>query len=190
MTNILFPHNLFWHFQAPNADELIEFLESNDGTSIPRDWGELCAVDTFYYDSKLYKQISHLLLPSLTEFGRGLNINSDHKLNIRLDECWVNHYHLGAFQEPHDHDAVDLVSVFFMNDGDNFADFYFWDRDKCQVSKKFWRDIFNYSNHHMPYPKKGDIIFLPSYTIHGVTVHKSEIVRKTFACNYFATLEK
>jgi len=32
--------------------------------------------------------------------------------------------------------------------------------------------------------KEGEVIFFPGWLQHGVTPHKSDIVRKTLACNY------
>ena len=63
---------------------------------------------------------------------------------------WINMYTRGQYQEIHDHHGVDFASVFFANDGEGFAKFYFHNRHNIDMSarnqKIFKTDVIETAN--------------------------------------------
>ena len=103
-----------------------------------------------------------------------------------IDHPWINLYTKGSFQELHDHFSWDLACVLFINDGENFSKFYVKDRNNVNTSENL-QDILHkvngYTSGHFVDIKEGDMIVFPANMLHGVTVHNSDIVRKTFSFN-------
>ena len=96
---------------------------------------------------------------------------------------WLNLYERGYYQELHCHKGNDLSSIFFVNDGINFSELFFYDRNANNFSDNFEELISYESTINIPY-KKGDIIFFPSHTLHGVTSHQNDEIRKTLSVNF------
>jgi len=177
--NLLFPNHFYWHFKAPNADELIATLEKEtikiDNSQF--EWSDLCDVDKIPLSWDNYFD---LLSPSLQYISQ--NIGKDFQANI-ASPPWINLYKTGCFQESHDHHGVDLVCVFFINSGENFSRFYFSDRNAITIPVSISHLLDLKTFYFVDY-EAGDILFFPSQMMHGVTKHKSEIVRKSFSCNF------
>ena len=74
----------------------------------------------------------------------------------------------------------------FINDGENFSKFYVKDRNNVNTSENL-QDILHkvngYTRGHFVDIKEGDMIVFPANMLHGVTMHNSDIVRKTFSFN-------
>ena len=181
----LFVTQYFWKFRAPNAEELIEFV-NNPGEPIDNDYyrfGGNCYFDCIpLKKAKTYKD---LIRPSLRVLMKYWKIS---KLRLSTAGGWICHYNYGNHQEIHHHGDEDLVSVFFANDGPDFAKFYFYDRMSV-LDSKFWRQIFpeqHAGEWVVPKVRAGDIIFFPGKIMHGVTPHMSNVTRKTLAVNFNA----
>ena len=69
-----------------------------------------------------------------------------------------------------------------MNEGVNFAEFYFVDRiiDPTPHSLK---KLLKMEDLWYPEVNKGDIVIFPAHMLHGVSPHKSDVVRKTLSFN-------
>ena len=175
----LFDTQFYIHFRAPNADELITFLDSKN--KINNDvfkWGKNCIVDRIPLRST--PDVVNLLTPSLIKLAEELN----HKGSFFLFHPWINVYNEYSHQEVHEHVRSDMSAVFFMNHGENFSKFYFRDRFSCFLSSNT-RKILKYSDTHvLDNVRAGDMIFFPSSFYHGVNPHKSKEVRKTLSFNF------
>ena len=177
--NIIFPSTFYTQFRAPNAKELIEIINSYQNTLVDNSkfgWGEGCSSDKIPLKSEDFED---LLQPSINLFAADLGA----KFNYILYNPWINLYKKGDFQEIHDHIAQDFACVFFAYDGENFARFYFADRNSTALTRGA-KIILKYQYHHFLRFNVGDIIFFPSHLLHGVTVHRSDIIRKTLSFNF------
>ena len=162
----MFRIDTYTSFIAPNAGELIDFVMSLDRDSIDNSkfsWGDKCIVDRIPI---LDYNIQNLIKPSVDYL---LDLENLH-LNYEMTFPWVNLYGKGGFQELHDHHENDFVCVFFANSGVNFSNFFFFD----------WNT--GISIPMMPDP--GTIMFFSSKRTHGVSLHNSEIERRTLSCNF------
>lgn len=174
--NVLFPNYFYFKYKAPNFDEFINELELE--TNINNDdfsWGKECKVDKILLNSK--KHLNYLI-PSLQLLCNDL----EGQIELDIVSSWMNFYKKGYHQEIHMHRPNDLVCVFFMNSGDDFSKFYFYDRNNVDIPF-VWDKIVNLRSKHFVEYERGDIIFFPAHMLHGVSVHNSDIVRKTFSCN-------
>ena len=182
MVTTIFPNYFFWHFKAPNAEELISVLEKKENVLDKNEtWGMHHNSIKTYLDPDSYFQY---LAPSLQIITDELKLE---RVNYSITDIWTNEYHKGHNQELHDHAFDDLVCVFFLNDGDDFAKFFFYDTNAVAFSK-VWKSIC-FNNTFMPDVKSGDILFFPSHMLHGVSPHKSDVVRKTLSVNFQMRLE-
>tara|TARA_Y100000004_G_C8948268_1_gene427284 strand:+ start:1247 stop:1834 length:588 start_codon:yes stop_codon:yes gene_type:complete len=195
MSKILFPNNQYWHFSVPNADELNDYIDSIDvDVDKPPNWVNLCDLHTFDYTDNIEgsrEKFTELLNPSLKVFT-SLVEKPNTSLQFYLDQCWINIYNEGHFQEPHEHEQVDLVAVYFLDDyQEEYGNFYFFDIHKPQIARyRAWKDIFSYTSDWFPHVKRGDIIFFPAYTYHGCTKHKSSTPRRSVAFNFMMRVVK
>lgn len=176
----LFSHNQFYvQFKAPNADELTSYISSKNEEYVQFPWADACELKTI---SCPWQEIGELIKPSIVLFSRELG----KPFEYGYSNGWINCYERGSFQETHDHIsgiASDFASVFFPQEQeDDFANFYFYDRYNSLTPK--WREYFNFRCSFAPVVSPGDIIFFPSNVLHGVTLHRSDKIRKTFSCNY------
>ena len=176
---ILFPSSFYTQYKAPNADELIEVINSYEDKLVNNSkfkWGQMCSSDKIPLK---FESFQSLLQASIDLFADDLGLT----FNYTLVNPWINLYKKGDFQEIHDHIAQDFACVFFANDGENFAQFYFSDRNTTALTRGA-KTLLKYQNN---YPLKfdvGDIIFFPSHVLHGVTPHRSDTIRKTLAFNF------
>lgn len=180
--NALFVNQLFWKFRAPNAEELIEYV-NNPGEPIDNEYyrfGGNCYFDCIPLKKNKYKE---LLKPSL-------QVLMDHwrvkKMNLITTSSWICHYNKHNHQEVHHHSPDDLICVFFSNDGPDFAKFYFYDRMSV-LNSNFWTSLLPKvmgDDWIIPKVRAGDIIFFPGHVMHGVTPHQSDTIRKTLAVNF------
>ena len=174
-----FTSEFYTIFPAPNADEFIDSInESCNSKKINNDhfiWGTYCKVDRIPLSWKdtidLYKPSIELLYK---EFSKSFSYT--------LFDPWINLYKRGYYQEIHAHKGYDISSVFFANDGANFSELFFSDRNSIGFSYKYEQLISYNSIFNLKY-KKGDIVFFPSHLLHGVTAHESDEIRKTMSVN-------
>ena len=180
MTSYIFPTTFYWQFKAPNAQEFIDKIdavakEENIDNS-PFNWGKECVIDRIPLK---WQDWVPLVTPSMHLLGKKLG----KKFQFWMFDPWINYYKRGAYQEVHDHDRQDLACVFFANSGEGFSDFTFFDRYNATLSPDI-KQLVEYHNIWGLKYEPGDIIFFPGSTLHQVTQHKSDTVRKTFACNF------
>ena len=177
--NVLSTPYFYFKYRAPNAGNFIEVLESHSEEQIDNSkfrWGEQCIVDTIPLKQGDYHD---LLQPSLKLLGNEINSN----FRYLMQDPWLNCYKRGSFQEIHDHAGNDLSCVFFVNSCAGFSEFFFFDRNSALLSKPM-KYLVNYENISKVEYEAGDILFFPAHMLHGVTPHKSDIVRKTFSVNF------
>lgn len=173
----IFPNNFYYHFKAPNSEEFISFLDQIECKKDPQDWSKLCLLDTTKIE--IYDVIPHLS-PSIKIFFNYIK----YKGKYNLQRPWINFYQKGYFQEIHDHlPGSDFSCVFFVNDGKDFSNFYFWNKNYNDAPSNVNR-IMTIGRCNTVDVKSGDILFFPSHLLHGVTPHKSNTIRKTFSCNF------
>ena len=184
----IFKANFYTIYQAPNADELISKINTYTEDFIQNDkftWGNKSSSDKIPVK---WEDYIDLLEPSIRLFGREFNIN----FKFILYNPWINFYKRGDHQEVHGHATHHLSAVFITNDGEDYSQFYFFDKDNYSVSDPY--SIGKIINHQGTYNvklKAGDIMFFPSYMLHGVSPHKSDIIRKSLSFNLdFINVEK
>ena len=102
---------------------------------------------------------------------------------IQMDDIWRTSYKRGGFQEIHDHLPSDLSGVIFLDDiEDDFGQFYFHHRHHSEWSAE-WRSLFFPESRLHLKGKRGQVLFFPSHMLHGVTIHRSDKLRRTVAFN-------
>ena len=142
----------------------------------------LSLIYTKHFFPKMSK-IKNFALDLSTVTTEDLVKTLDKKFNYTMFNPWLNLYERGYYQELHCHKGNDLSSIFFVNDGINFSELFFYDRNANNFSDNFEELISYESTTNIPY-KKGDIIFFPSHTLHGVTSHQNDEIRKTLSVNF------
>lgn len=182
MKNI-FSNNFYYHFKAPNSEEFISFLDKIECKKDPNHWSSLCLVDITKIE---IPDVSSYLVPNFKIFLSKIKYTG----KINLQRPWISFYEKGYFQEIHDHaPGSDFSCVFFVNCGENFSNFYFWNKNYNEAPSNV-NKVINIPSYHIVNVESGDIIFFPSHLLHGVTPHKSDIVRKTFSCNFNLIFDK
>jgi len=178
----IFQSNFIFRFQPPNLGELLSKINEFDHTHVSNSsftWGEYCNVDKIPLD---IDGMMSYVTPSVDCISKELEYSGGYI----IDHPWINLYTKGSFQELHDHFPWDLACVLFINDGENFSKFYVKDRNNVNTSENL-QDILHkvngYTSGHFVDIKEGDMIVFPANMLHGVTVHNSDIVRKTFSFN-------
>lgn len=177
-TNFIFPSSCYWHFRAPNADEMIEKVNSYAEDNIDNslfDWGEECKVNRI---PTKYEDWAELYEPNIKALCQIIG----KKFNGRIWDPWITLYERGSFQEAHEHIPHALSSVFFVNDGEGFSDFMFYDRNSTCLEYSV-KSLIGYTHSAKIIYKAGDIIFFPAHMIHMVSPHNSDTVRKTLTTN-------
>ena len=176
--NYIFKANFYTIYQAPNADELINKINTYTEDSINNDdfsWGNKSSSDKIGLKWEDYME---LLSPSIELFAEESKVS----FNYTLYDPWINLYKKGDHQEVHGH-PTHLSGVFIANDGEDFSQFYFLDKDNYSASISWLGKILKYDCDHIVQLKAGDIMFFPGYMLHGVSPHKSDIIRKTLSFN-------
>lgn len=177
-------HNIlgnYFYFKYPykNYDKLLEKLETvKPKENVDWSWGNQCSL---HKEAFLATDFSEILLQPMEYFALELGVG----LDIDVLDPWLNQYKRKDFQEIHNHPDCDLSIVVFLNDGENFGEFYFWDPSHTQFNR-LWYPILEKMGRGsiwIPEVKSGDVIVFPSHMMHGVTPHKSDETRKTFAYN-------
>ena len=123
MNRVLFQSNFYVKFKAPNSQELIDYIESIDDSSINNqmfDWGKMCSSDKIALKSQ---ELMKFISPNIKELYERLKS----KFSYNLYDPWLNLYKRKDFQEIHAHHPCHISSVFFANDGEGFSKFYFSD---------------------------------------------------------------
>ena len=177
--NYIFKANFYTIYQAPNADELINTINTYTEDSINNgqfSWGDKSSSDKIPLEWQDYME---LLAPSIELFAEEFKVI----FNYTLYDPWINLYKRGDHQEVHGHPSH-LSGVFIANDGEDFSQFYFLDKDNFSASTSpSLGKILDYDCDHSVQLKAGDIMFFPGYMLHGVSPHKSDIIRKTLSFN-------
>ena len=176
--NYIFNSNFYAKYQSPNADELIKNIDTYTDDSINNtefEWGDKSSSDKIPLKWEDYMD---LLAPNIELFGKEFNVYFD----FTLYNPWINFYKRGDHQEVHSHRPNHISSVFVANDGEGFSTFYFMDKDSAGINPALEK-IMSYNCTVSVELKAGDIMFFPSYLLHGVSPHKSDIIRKTLSFN-------
>ena len=187
MIQNIFPSYFYSLISLPNKEDIFKTLAKvkiDHKNSSMIDWNKHCSVKV----EQLYvKDFESLLAPSVTTFMNYAGITD----GIVLESIWRNTYEMGGYQEVHDHitqAGTELSGCIFLEDQtEDSSKFFFFNRQSSEVSKK-WKhilgsnkiDVFNYFLN----PKAGDILFFPSYMLHGVTAHRSKKPRTTLSFNF------
>ena len=180
----IFSHSFYLLFSLPNEKEVFETITNpkyidKELTSLIT-WNENCRVKVEVLD---VDKVGHLLAPSIELFLQ--HVRS--KKSVGLLDIWKNTYNKDGFQEVHDHvnNKAHLSGCIFLEDQTkDTSRFYFCNRHNTELA--LWREIMNderLQNKWFPNIKAGDIIFFPSYMLHGVTPHKLRKPRTTISFN-------
>ena len=178
MIHRCFPKDFYIKFEIPNYDELLEFCEKKTEVNNEKfTWGADCNLDRVPLDAE---ETSSIIGPSVQQFAKILKKD----FGCYSSDPWINHYTRGSYQEVHSHSENDFASVFLLNDGEEFSQFYFY--NEVPMAESRWSHVVPEIANSQIYPMltEGEVIFFPGWLQHGVTPHKSDIVRKTLACNY------
>ena len=180
----IFSSSFYLLFSLPNKKEVFETITNpkyiDKELSSKIRWNSNCKVkvEELYAD-----KVGHVLTPSIELFLQ--HVRS--KKSVGLLDIWKNTYNKDGFQEVHDHvnNEAQLSGCIFLEDQTkDTSRFYFYNRDNTELA--FWREILNderLQNKWFPNIKAGDIIFFPSYMLHGVTPHKLRKPRTTISFN-------
>ena len=193
MIHRIFPLHFYSLFPAPNKEEIFETLKNikvnREATDKIR-WNSQCKVEVEVLDKKV---VENLLRPSLDKFFSMMESSIDINLVVKFLSAWRNTYRKGGFQELHDHvdgeglEDCHLSGCIFLDDFHPDASHFFLYNRHCSEISASWGKIM--AEMHLPFkshviiPKAGDVIFFPSYMLHGVTPHRMEEPRTTIAFN-------
>ena len=176
--NFLFLHN--YYYQAPclffeEIEKIVNTHTKDDINNGVFDWGFNCDMDrTPVRNRDIFPYLSKNIDNLANQIGA--------KLKVQLNEPWINSYKKGQYQETHDHDGHVFSSVIFLNEGVNFAEFYFVDR-MIDPTPHSLKKLLKMEDLWYPEVNKGDIVIFPAHMLHGVSPHKSDVVRKTLSFN-------
>tara|TARA_Y100001963_G_scaffold102450_1_gene141006 strand:+ start:1021 stop:1584 length:564 start_codon:yes stop_codon:yes gene_type:complete len=180
----IFSNSFYLLFSLPNKKEVFESVTNskyvNKELTSRIKWNENCRVEV----EELYAdKVGHLLVPSIELFLEHIGA----KKSVSLLSIWKNTYNKDGFQEIHDHvnKEAQLSGCIFLEDQTkDTSRFYFYNRHNTELV--IWKEIMNdqtLNNSWSPNIKAGDIIFFPSYMLHGVTPHKLRKPRTTISFN-------
>jgi hypothetical protein len=176
MINTLFPLDFYIQSKISNIDEICDVADKlAEYRTQNNKWGNGCTVETVSMD----KVDWHPLLEcAMSKFNEEIKWGND----IRVDCPWINFYERNSFQEIHHHKDCDFAAVIFLNSGKDFSKFFFKNRI-CGLIPPTMDRILNIGDAWYPEVASGDVVFFPAYTLHGVTPHNSNIIRKTLSFN-------
>ena len=175
------PHYIYSVIDPPNKEDILYALENAELTKEQEcSWSEGCSIKFERLD--LEREFNSLFSPTLNIFFQELNLNTK-DLSIYCHEIWRNTYSKGFFQEIHDNLPLHLSGVVFLTDEqEDDGQFFFYHKHYSEVSKE-WRDIGLFGDRKFVKSKRGRVLLFPSHMLHGVSVHKSDNIRKTVAFN-------
>ena len=176
--HIFYESCFYSHFQAPNSEELTDFVYSKDEVYKTYEWAKDCSVKTIPCK---WEESIDLLTPSVYQFADSIGSS----FNWTIYNPWINCYRKGDYQEMHEHSRYDFSCVFFPEVKEDYSKFCFYNRHSTLLSTS-WIKLLEDDLHTNWYPdiKSGDIIFFAGTLLHGVTQHRSNDVRKTLSCNF------
>ena len=188
MIQQIFSNYLYSLITHPNKEEILlsKDISVEDVDVDKAQWIQNCQVKVEHINPA---DISSLLTPSIQIFYNQLELKS--RLEIELTLAWKNTYTKGCYQEIHDHlhtdENADISGCIFLDDFHPDASHFFLYNRHCSEISASWGKIM--AEMHLPFkshviiPKAGDVIFFPSYMLHGVTPHRMEEPRTTIAFN-------
>jgi len=168
-----------------NKEEMLDAIENADLRPDQYcSWTDGCLVKFERLDFK--NNFVEIFKPSLDQFFDDIQLNIS-GLKLFCQDIWRNTYTKGFFQETHDHLPCNLSGVVFLTDeqeGD--GQFYFHHRHASEVSNE-WRSL-GFSpilggQRKFVKAERGKVILFPSHMLHGVSIHKSDNIRKTVSFN-------
>ncbi len=174
----IFLHN--YYYKAPclffkEIEEIVNTHTEDDINNGAFNWGFNCDMDRTPVGNK---DIFPYLYENVNNLANQIGAN----LNVQLNQPWINSYKKGQYQEIHDHDGHAFSSVIFLNGGLDFAEFYFVDR-MTDPTPHLIKKMLKMEDLWYPEVNKGDIFIFPAHMLHGVSPHKSDVVRKTLSFN-------
>jgi len=180
MITQLFPTDFFVKVRPPNLEEIfskVSSIEVDIDSIQKREWSANCTVKTINLDQSEWVP---LLTPGVQDFFKQVGFWG----TINIEKPWINFYKRGYFQEVHHHSANNssFSSVLFLNSGRDYARFYFQNR-MCGYIPPLIEKLANISDFWYPDVEPGDMLFFPSYLLHGVSPHCSDEIRKTLSFN-------
>ena len=75
------------------------------------------------------------------------------------------------------------LDYFISNTGEDFAEFYFYDKNTAEIPDVV-KNYMKMPDIHTPKLEAGDVIVFPSHLLHGVTMHRSDVRRRTLSTNF------
>ena len=190
MIQQIFSNYLYSLITPPNREEILlsKDISVEDVDVGKVQWIQNCQVKVEPIDPA---HISSLLTPAVQIFYNELELKSRLELDIELISAWKNTYTKGCYQEIHDHlhtdENADISGCIFLDDFHLDASHFFLYNRHCSEISASWGKIMEEMElpfkSHVIIPKAGDIIFFPSYMLHGVTPHRMEEPRTTIAFN-------
>ena len=177
-------NNYFYSLITPeNQDELLNHCLNAKAVDQNIPWGSICVNEKEILELNGFIE---LLKPSIFRFLKELTPTP---LEVELNEIWRNRYSKGCFQEIHHHHGADISFTIFCDDfNETSSEFYFYNENSRYMDIRFRQIMEEAGSLYMddswtPEPMRGDIIFFPSYFLHGVSVHKNDNVRTTVSGN-------
>tara|TARA_B100001250_G_C19601914_1_gene701004 strand:+ start:242 stop:790 length:549 start_codon:yes stop_codon:yes gene_type:complete len=174
--------NTFSHYfhaiiDPSNKEELLDSIESSrlhDDQYFP--WTNDCNIEVKRLDPDGIK-----LGPTLDEFFIEFPSTDPFMMSVR--DVWQSTYTKGCFQEIHDHLPNTISGVIFLdNHQEDFSRFFFHYKHCSELTKE-WREVFFPNSRYYIKGERGQVLLFPSHMMHGVTVHKSDTIRRTVAFN-------
>ena len=177
--DVIFPQTYFHHTSIFNVDSLKDLKVDKDYN--PK-WAKACSVKV---EGLFTDDLMPYIAPTVNNFLKGANMSYK---DLKVNQPWRNTYEKGGFQELHDHGDAFLSGCIFLDNPDpDFGNFYFYNRHSIELLKpqrQLIDNLFGTSYlSFIPNVLKGDILIFPSYMMHGVTMHKSEKIRRTISFN-------
>ena len=177
--NIIFPQTYFHHTTISNVDGLRN-LKIDESYNV--DWAKACSVKV---EGLFADDLMPYIVPTVNNFLKGANMSYK---DLKVNQPWKNTYEKGGFQELDDPGDAFLSGCIFLDNPDpDFGNFYFYNRHSIELLRPQRQLIDNlFDTSYLSFtPKvlKGDILIFPSYMMHGVTMHKSEKIRRTISFN-------
>jgi hypothetical protein len=176
--NNIFNNNFYYVAKAPNAEELIDFV-----SKVPVDnkakikWNERCNVDVIGLNNQTAVD---MINPCIIKF---LDHVGDRPQQLWVEGPWMNQYNKYGYQDIHAHGSHHFAINFISNTGEDFADFYFYDKNTAEIPDVV-KNYLKMVDIHTPKLEAGDFIVFPSHLLHGVTMHKSDVPRRTLSTNF------